>query len=260
MRNFLRSRQLVSGLCVLILTLTPLTVFGQSASPNYKLEEAYFGTGGELDASSANYRSQQSVGSLGIGNTSSTNYDAIGGGVTPNAPFLEMSVSGAAVNFGTLSPSTTSYGASQGGACNCSFYIRTYLASAYTVVSASQPPTNESGKILTAKSVQGAPSASTSVEEFGMNVVANTVPGNFGAAPVNVPDNSFADGQVTSGYSVANQYKFGVGDILVQSPATTGNQAVGQTNYTISYIAKISNVTAAGNYIMNHVLIAVPVF
>lgn len=246
---------------LVVLTLAvPVTVFGQSSSPNYRLEEAYFGTGGELDASSSNYRAQQSIGSLGVGNTSSSSYDASTGQLTSGAPFLEMQVTGADVDFGTLSNTTTAYGAAQGGSCNCSFTVRTYLSSAYSVVTASQPPTNESGDILTAKATQGVPSNNDSVEEFGINLVANTSPGTFGANLVNEPDNTFADGQITSSYATANQYKYGVGDTIVQSPATPGNQAVGQTNYTISYIAKASSITAAGNYVMRHVLIAVPVF
>ena len=260
MRKKLSSRKFLALSFIGLFVLLPISVYGQAVSPNYKLEEAYFGTGGALDASSSNYRSQQSVGALGVGDASSPNYDSTAGGLTPGAPFLEMGVTGASVDFGTLSSGTTSYGASQGGACGCSFYVRTYLSSEYTIVSASQPPTDESGDILTAKSVQGAPSGSSSVEEFGMNLVANTSPGSFGANPVNVPDNSFADGQIDSAYATPNQYKFGVGDILVRSPATPGNQAVGQTNYTISYIAKVSDITAAGLYRMDHVLIAVPIF
>lgn len=259
MRNFLLSRKFLIML-ILPVFFVPITVFGQAASPNYRLEESYFGTGGELDASSTNYRSQQSVGSLGVGNVSSTNYDASLGQLTSGAPFLEMQVTGADVDFGVLSNTTTGYGSAQGGTCNCSFTVRTYLSSEYSVVTASQPPTNESGDVLTAKSVQAVPSNNDSVEEFGINLVANTSPATFGADPVNEPDNSFADGQIASDYATANQYKYGVGDVIVQSPATPGNQAVGQTNYTISYIAKASSITAAGNYVMRHVLIAVPVF
>lgn len=246
--------------CVFAVVLSPYYVSAQSSSTNYRLEEAYFGTGGELDASSLNYRSQQSIGALGVGMTSSTNYDSQFGFLTQNEEFLEMSVSGADVNFGTLDPNTTSYGASQGGACNCSFYVRTYISSAYSVVTASQPPTSEGNAVLDAKATQGAPSGDASVEEFGINLRANTVPGNMGADLVNSPDSTFADGQITSDYNTPNQYKYGVGDVVAQSPATSGNPAIGQTNYTISYIAKSSNISAAGTYIMNHVLVVVPVY
>lgn len=245
---------------LLVFYMPVVQVSAQSSSSNYRLEEAYFGTGGELDASSTNYRAQQSVGSLGVGNSSSANYDANAGGTTQADPFLAVVVEGADIDFGTLSPSAASYQASQGGACSCSFYVRSYLSSGYTVVTASQPPTNESGDTLTAKGTQAAPSSDPDVEEFGINLVANTSPGNFGADLTNVPDNTFADGQIATGYEVTNQFKYGVGEVIASSPATPGNQGVGQTNYTISYIMKISNQTAAGVYTMEHDLIIVPVY
>lgn len=243
------------------LIVNPLsTAYGQSSSTNYRLEEAYFGTGGEVDSSSTSYRSRQSSGALGVGNTSSTSYDGIAGNITPSDIFLEVLVTGPDVSFGVLSPSTTSYAASQGGVCGCSFYVRSYLSSEYVVVTASQPPTSENNISLTAKSTQGAPSGSTSVEEFGINLVANTAPGTFGAVPVNEPDGTFADGRAATGYEVTNQYKYGVGDIIARTPATAGNQGVGKTNYTISYIAKPSNTTSAGFFSMQHNIIVTPTF
>lgn len=243
-----------------VIAFYPVAVLAQSSSTNYRLEEAYFGTGGELDASSTNYRSQQSVGSLGVGNTSSANYDANGGFLTQSEPFLAVEVTGADLDLGTLSPSAASYQASQGGTCSCTFYVRSYLSSGYTVVTASQPPTNESGDVLTAKGTQGAASSDPDVEEFGINLVANTSPGSFGADPSNQPDNTFADGQAATGYQTTNQYKYGAGEVIARSQATAGNQGVGQTNYTISYIMKISNQTPAGLYSMEHDLIVVPVY
>ncbi len=50
------------------------------------------------------------------------------------------------------------------------------------VITASAPPTNESGDELQAKSSQGNPSGSTSVEEFGINLVDNSSP-DVGANP-----------------------------------------------------------------------------
>lgn len=243
-------------------------IYAQSSSTNYKIEETFFGTGGEVDASSTSYRSQQSAGSLGVGNTSSTNYDAVAGFVTPSTIFLEILVTGPDVTLGVLSPSTPSYVSSQGGTCNCTFYIRSYLSSAYVVVTASQPPTSENGVSLTPKTTQGVPSGSASVEEFGINLVANTSPSSFGANPKNVrqegaiefEDNSFADGQAASGYQTPNQYKYVVGDIMARSSATANTQAVGKTNYTVSYMAKSKNTTSAGLYKMQHDIVVTGTF
>jgi hypothetical protein len=245
-------------LAVMILTQSGNT-WAQFLSPNYRIEETYFGTGGELDASSTNYRARQSAGSLGVGDAASTNFRANGGFNTQSEPFLEMNIEAATVNLGILDPNTTSYGAAQAGTCNCSFSVRSYLSSEYVIVTASQPPTNESGDSLDAKTTLGVPSSNPSVEEFGINLVDNATP-NIGANPSNQPDNSFADGRAASGYDTPDQFKYAVGDIIARSPLTSGNQGIGKTNYTISYIAKISNLTPAGNYIMKHDIIAVPAF
>jgi hypothetical protein len=249
-----------SLLSAISLLSIPVLVFAQSTSPNYRLEESYFGTGGEVDASSNNYRARQSTGSLGVDNTSSTNFDATPGDNVPSDPFLEAAVMVSSVDLGILSPDSPSYAAAQGGDCNCSFYVRSYMSSGYTVVTASPTMTSENGDTITAKSTQGAPSSDSSVEEFGINLVANLVPGTFGANPVNVPDNTFADGEAAPGYQTTGQYKYAQGDIIARSPATAGNQGVGQTNYTISYLAKIANLTEAGQYKINHDLIVVPTF
>ena len=257
-KNKKRIRASYVLLCGLL--FIPYGVGAQSTSPNYRVEESFFGTGGQVDATSPNYRARESTGSLGVGNTSSSNYDAVSGFDTPSEPFLEAAVTGANVDFGTLSPTSTSYAAAQGGACNCTFYVRSYLSSDYSVVSASLPPTSENGDMIDAKSTQGAPASGSTVEEFGINLVANTVPGTFGVAPVNEPDSTFADGEAASGYEISNQYKYALNDIIARSPATAGNQAVGKTNYTISYIMKVADLTPAGQYTMHQVLIAVPTF
>ncbi len=236
----------------------PIGVSAQSSSTNYKVEEVFFGIGGELEATSPNYRAQQSAGSLGVGAASSANYRAQAGFLTDQTPFLEVVVSGSTVNLGNLSVASTAGGASQGGTCNCSFTVRTYLSNTYVVKTMSNPPTSENNVSLAPKTTLGAPIIGT--EEFGINLVANTSPASFGVVPANQPDNSFADGQAASGYSTADQYKYVVGDTIARSPATAGNQAIGQTNYTISYIANLSSLTRAGVYTMNQDLVAVPTY
>jgi hypothetical protein len=199
------------------------------------------------------------VGLLGIGTSSSDDFDLNAGFITQDVPYLAFAVTGASVNFGTLSDVSTSSGAAQSGACNCSFIVRTYLSSNYTVLTVSDPPTNENGDILDAKSTLGVPSGDQNVEEFGINLVDNTSP-NIGANLSNQPDNSFADGQAATGYSTVDQFKYGVGDVIARSAATATNPAVGETYYTISYIAKIKPLTEAGFYEMRHDLVAVPTY
>lgn len=243
-----------------ILAIVPAIAWAQSSSPNYRLEESYFGTGGEVDASSPNFRSRQSTGSLGVGTATSPNFTTVAGANTPSEPFLEMAIEGNDVNLGTLDPSTTSFASSQGGTCNCTFYVRSYLSSAYSVISASPSLTSENGDTIEPKTTQGAPSSSTSVEEFGFNLVANTVPATMGAFPANQPDSTFANGVAASGYQTPNQYKYDPGDVVASATGLSGNQGVGRTDYTISYIAKIANITEAGTYTMRHNLIVIATF
>lgn len=221
-----------------------------SSSSNYQVNEYQFGSGGELENSSTSFKAQTSLGSLGVGRSSSTNYDMEAGFLTPNEPFLELFINSATVDLGTLDPSTTGTGSG-------TFWVRTYLSGAYVVQTMSQPPTSEGGAVINAKTALGAPILGT--EEFGINLVDNSSP-DIGADSLNVPDDSFADGTVASGYDTPDQFKYGVGDIIAHAAASVGNQAVGRTDYTISYIANVSSITEAGTYTMVHDIVVVATF
>lgn len=249
----MRRKQIFKGLQAvgIILCLFTVPVMAQSSSSNsYRVDEYQFGSGGELENTSANFKAQTSVGSLGVGRSSSTNYDLEAGFITPSEPFLELFVNFATVDLGTLDPSTTGTGTG-------TFWVRTYLSSSYTVQTMSQPPTSEGGAVIDAKGTLGAPAPGT--EEFGINLVDNSGP-DIGADPFNVPDNTFADGTVATGYDTPNEFKYGVGDVIARAAASIGNQAVGRTDYTISYIANINPITEAGNYSMVHDVVAVATF
>lgn len=237
-------------LYVAFLFIVPISVSAQSSSPNYQVEETQFGTGAEIDLNSPSYQAQSSSGSLGVGSSSSTNYDAEAGFLTAQEPFLEMIVNATTLDLGNLTTTAVSAG-------SMSFSVRTYLSSAYSVLTLSNPPTNESGYQLDPMSIAAGSSPGT--EQFGINVVDNSSP-DVGANPVNAPDNTFADGGPSSGYNTANQFKYVVGDSIARSAVTATNQAVGHTTYTISYIANISSITEAGVYTMGHDLVVVATY
>lgn len=195
-----------------------------------------------MDNTSASYQANTSVGSLGVGRSASTNYFAEAGFVTPNEPFLELFINTSTVNLGTLDPSTTATG-------NSIFWVRTYLSSNYIVQTMSPSLTSEGGAVINAKGTLGAPTPGT--EEFGINLVDNSAP-DIGANLLNVPDDTYADGQVVADYNTPNQFKYGQGDIIARSAASAAKQAAGRTDYTISYIANISSITEAGSYTMVH--------
>jgi hypothetical protein len=217
----------------------------QSASTNYQVNEVFFGSGGELNACSTSYCSKQSIGESGVGNTSSANYQAQAGFNTNREPYIEFTVSNTNVDLGTLTAGTTK-------TANSSFSVKTYLANGYEVINASDAPTNGS-YIMQALSVPTASQAG--VEQFGINLAANTNPITFGANPSYTPDATFSFGQVGLDYSNSDMYKYQKGDVVAFS-----SQSSSYTNFTISYIFNISHVTPGGSYLFHHVLVATSTF
>lgn len=233
------------GCCVLALQFHAFSVFAQSSSTNYKVEETFFGTGGELDACSSQYCSRQSAGETAVGNTSSTNYQAQAGFNTTDVPFLEFNVTNGAVDLGVLSTSSTA-------TTTGTFSVRAYLASGYVVLNASDPPRNGAYSI---NALTTPTAASTGTEQFGINLVANTSPTTLGANPAQAPDATFGFGTAATGYNTANQYKYVKGDTVAQSTKSSGT-----TNFTVSYIYNISNVTPGGTYTFNHNLVVIATY
>jgi hypothetical protein len=229
-----------------IIILSSYNVLAQSSSTNYRIEESYFGTGGELDASSTNYRARQSTGELGVGATGSTNYRAQAGFNTTDIPYLEMSVTGGSLDLGALSASTTATG-------TATFTVRSYLSSGYIVAMVGTPPTNEGNSTITPMASTAA--SSTGTEQFGVNLRANTSPATFGADPVQAPDASFSFGQVSTNYNTVNQYRYVVGETIAYS-----NSSSGSTTYTVAYIVNIAPLTEAGKYVTDQIFVATATF
>lgn len=231
-----------------VVSFSPLAYAQQSSSAHYQVGEVYFGTGGELNACSSSYCSKQSAGETGVGNTSSTNYQAQAGFNTDRTPYIQFIVTGGTTDLGVL---TTASAKTATG----TFSVKTYLAGGYVVQTASDPPTSN---LPTHPIIAGlaSPTASSSgSEQFGINLVANTTvcgaPTNYGANPIQVPSGTFSFGQVSSGYNTCGLFKYVKGDTVAYSTRSSG-----ETDYTISYLFNISNITAAGAYQFNHVLVA----
>ena len=230
-------------------------VYAQSTSSNYKVNEYTFGAGGDFGLNSPNYQGQGSLGVTGVGDFSSANYRSNVGFLTQDTIFLEENVSSSTINLGELTTTST-------GSGSASFTVKTYLSQAYSVLTMSNGLTQEEGYQMSTLSSPTASSQGT--EQFGMNLVKNT---NFcgagcdlGADPANQPDNTFADGKAATGYNTANLFKYVQGDAIASAPKTAGNQAIGQTQYTISYIANVAPLTRAGTYTMNHNIVVVGTF
>lgn len=243
-----RFGKLLSLVAVFVFVLCPLAQAQQSSSSNYQVNEVFFGTGGELNACSATYCSKQSAGEMGVGNTSSTNYQAQGGFNTDRTPFIEFVVTAGSTDLGVLSTGNASVATG-------TFHVKTYLAGGYVVQTVSDPPTNTLPAQPQLNALATPAASSPGTEQFGINLVSNTVacgaPTTFGANPVQIPDNTYSFGTVASGYNTCGLFKYVKGDTIAQSTKSSG-----ETDYTISYLYNISNVTAAGEYQFHHVLVA----
>ena len=253
----MKKRRLLLALAPFLAVVISGVALAQYSSTNYKANEVFFGSGGDTGQASANYKAQTSVGALGVGRFSSTNYQAFSGFLTPNEPFLEMQIdTPSPVNLGTLDTSTTKTGTAV-------FHIRAYIDSGYSVQTVSQPPTYTSGAqshTLTGMILGG---SSIGVEQFGINLRGNTSPATFGADPAPQPSSTYAFGQAANGYNTANQYKYQAGDTIActGTGGTCGNASGwGETIYTISYIANIALTTPAGSYSMTQDLVVVATY
>ena len=222
----------------------------QACSSSYAVGQTFFGSGGSLDSTcSTSYCAKQALGETGIGLTSSPGYQAQAGFNVDRSPSLEFVVNAANINLGVLSTTSTA-------TATATFSVEAYLASGYSVITASPPPRDGSHMMHALSS----PTASVAgTEQFGMNLVSNTTacgaPANFGANPVQIPSSAYSYGTAASGYNSCGLFEYVQGSTIASSAKSSG-----ETNYTISYIENISNVTPGGVFTMNDQLVAVPTY
>jgi len=215
-----------------------------SSSQNFMIAEPKFGAGASTNDCSKNYCANTSVGDTAAGLMESSNYRALAGGATASEPLLEVAASGGIANLGTLDPSRTA-------SLNMSVSVRTYLTGGYVVQMSGEPP----GYGLSQLSTLETPTPShAGVEQFGMNLVANTSP-DIGANPVQVPSSKTSFGKVTEPYARPDMFMYKDGDIVAYS-----NTDSGRTDYTISMILNISNTTPRGWYVSVFSAVVAPVY
>jgi len=229
----------------------------QTCSSSYQVDEAFFGTGGELNACSTTYCSKQSAGETGVGNTASTSYQAQAGFNTDRTPSLTMVVNTSSINLGILTPGTTK-------TATATFNVKSYLASGY-IVTTNSPGPKDGSYVMASPASPTASNASS--EQFGMNVVSNPTSNSTcntinpsqqvagSADPVQVPGATFSFGFAATNYNQACKFMYHDGDTIAQS-----NSSSGETDYTISYIFNITSLTPGGQYTMNQSLVATSTF
>lgn len=233
---------------ILILVNTQLASAQIPTSSNYSVPESGFTSGSEIDANSASYNARTSVGDLGIGQSESGSYIGFGGFITPDQEYVELSIPVTVIDMGVLDPGTPGTG-------TATFTARAYLNGQYVIISPRDPPTSSGSQI---DPMTTATTFNAALEQFGINLVANTAPVTQGAVPSRMPlDNgTFAFGEAAPGYNTANNYQYNAGDIIARS-VTRG---YGETDYTISYMLNVTPTTPAGQYRMEQDLVITATF
>ncbi|HUD03585.1 MAG TPA: hypothetical protein VMR51_02240 [Patescibacteria group bacterium] len=252
-KTFVSLAAALLAVCAPMILLNQAFAAPQYTSSSYGIDEVFMGSGGLVNATSASYQGCASLGSTGAGNSGSASYQANAGPCTSPDPYLEFAVTSLNVNLGYLSTSTTT-------TTTGAFSVRTYLASGYSVINGSDPPKYTSGANSHTLTNLTSPTLSqTGQEQFGINLVANTLPASLGGGvskdPQQKPSTSYSYGYAATGYGTTNYYKYAKGDSIAAS-----NSSSGETDYTISYIYNITSYTPAGQYAFVHVLICMATF
>jgi hypothetical protein len=225
---------------VACLFMTGNAVRAQSlSSPSYNFNESAVGTGGVIEANSTNYKATNSSGALVVGNSASANYQIESGPTTTDDPALSFSISSGAINFGDFSATTAA-------TTTATFSVTNYTSFGYIVQIIGTPPTNGAKTI---PALATATASTVGIEQFGINLVANTSPSSVGANPNN---GQFGFGQAAPNYATSNQYRYVSGDTIALAPKSSGT-----TVYTMTYLVNVQPLTSGGQYTSNQTLIVV---
>lgn len=206
-------------------------------STNYKFSETTVGTGGLINSSSASYKGLDTIGDLSVGTSASSNFQIAAGHTTTNDPNLSVVVSGTPISFPAFSTATAS-------TATTTFSVLNYTSYGYIVQLVGTPPTNGATSV-TAMATNAASTVGTS--QFGVNLVANTLPLSVGANPDN---GGFGFGLASTNYNTPNSYRFVSGETIAQAPKSSG-----VTNYTITYLVNVPALMPGGQYTSTQTLI-----
>lgn len=231
-----RKKWLLNTVVIAIATTTTVMGFVAMAyaetiqSPNYRFDESLVGGGGLVQSNSANFQSLQSLSDTGVGNSASSNYQVEASSNTTPDPTLIFAINNADVNFGTFTPSAATVTSS-------TFSVTNYTSYGYAVQIVGNAPSN-GAHTITAMASTGPSQAG--IEQFGINLVANTSPSSVGANP---DHGLFGFGDAATNYDTPNNYRYVSGETIATAPKSSG-----QTTYTISYMVNVAPLTPGGQY------------
>lgn len=235
---------LVMGLMLGSLVTSTRAQEAPTASPNYQISEPQFGVNTENETCSGAYCARATIGSLDAGADEpprSTDFGAI---PQDSEPLLEVIVDPGESHLGVLSTSETAKKTTI-------VRVRAYLTDGYTLHIFGEPPKYNGHNLSSLTS----PTASApGTEQFGINAVRNNSL-SFGADPVQIPSDLMSFGQVATGYSTPDLYKYTDGEMIASSSVESG-----RTDYTVSMIVNISNATPAGHFVGDYSAVVVPRF
>jgi hypothetical protein len=207
------------------------------SSAHYHIDESSIGVGDASQGTSAHYQTAASIGDIGVGNTASGGYQINAGSQTSPDPALSFAVTSGAINFGSFSSTTPTV-------TTASFSVLNYTSFGYVAQIFGTAPAYGAHTITAMATTD---SSHIGTEQFGMNLVANTLPVSVGTNPDN---GQFGFGSVAANYSTANQYRFVSGETIASAPKSSG-----LTNYTISYLVNVMGTTPGGTYTSNQTIV-----
>jgi hypothetical protein len=200
-------------------------------SNDYQFTDQSVGGNGLEKSNSANYGLvQESGGILGSATSASTSFQIKAGNSTTSDPALAFAITNSNVALGSFSPGSAA-------TATATFQVSDYTSYGYVVQVVGNPP-NLGSHTLTAMSTTGPSQAG--VEQFGINLVANTAPVSLGANPNH---GQFGVGSASANYGTTNNYRYVSGETIASGPKSGG-----LTTYTISYIANVTDFTPSGSY------------
>ncbi|MBP7760171.1 hypothetical protein KA093_00035 [Candidatus Saccharibacteria bacterium] len=229
-------RGAVLGL-LLVFLCTDLAAAQSQSSNNYRFDESTVGAGGLLQSSSNNYMGTSAFGDIGVGTSLSNNFQFSSGSKTSPDPTLSFAILSSVANFGTFTASSTT-------TATASFMVANYTTYGYVVQMYGSTPTHNSHSI---DAMSATNTSQAGVEQFGINLVANTSPASFGANPNN---GQFGYGSVMSNYATPDNYRYVSGETIAHATKNSG-----VTVYTISYIVNVAPLTPGGSYTADQTLI-----
>jgi hypothetical protein len=240
------NRQLV--IVVALLLGIPSVAYAQfENSASYSMNESQIGGNGLFTAHSGNYslipptgnEGGESLGATTGGNGSSAHYSTNAGFDTASQPGLIFNVSGTTMSLGQLSTTVPTY-------ASTTFSVRDYTSSGYNVYLIGGTPTNGTHPL---QALAAAAPYNVGAEQFGVNLVFDTGVGSSASPTCQAA--GFCSGVAATNYNTNGSYRFDSGDIVASGPSSSG-----ETDYTMTAMAGISNVTPADTYQGTLVLVA----